>query len=84
MVICPLSWLRHKITIGTSLPKAANIDITMTLNAPMSDAIQRLTELVAAEMDTEQLRNLVLEINVLLNEVEKQQTRLQGRQSRPQ
>ena len=48
----------------------------------MSEAIQRLTELVAAETNIEQLRTLVLEINALLNEIEKQQTKLLGRERR--
>jgi hypothetical protein len=50
----------------------------MGLNAPMSEAMHRLAELVATEKDTEQLRILVLEINALLNVIEAQYTRLQG------
>jgi hypothetical protein len=50
----------------------------MALNAPMSEAMHRLAELVAIETDTEQLRILVLEINALLNLIEAQSSRVQG------
>ena len=56
----------------------------MPLNTPMSEAIQRLAELVAIETNTEQLRSLVLEINALLNHIECQQAKLTGRPPRTQ
>ncbi len=54
----------------------------MSLNTPMSEAIQKLAELVAVETDIEQLRSLVLEINALLNHIESQQAKLTGRPPR--
>jgi len=54
----------------------------MALNEPMSRAMQALSQLVAEEHDTEQLRDLVLEINALLNDVERQLAKLEGRDTR--
>ncbi len=51
----------------------------MPLNESMSRAVQTLSQLVSGEDDTEQLRDLVLEINALLNDIERQKDRLEGR-----
>lgn len=54
----------------------------MALNEPMSRAVQTLSQLVSEEHDTEQLRDLVLEMNALLNDIERQLARLEGRDPR--
>jgi hypothetical protein len=49
----------------------------MALNEPMSRAVRELIARVTEEADTEQLRELILAINVLLGAIEKQRVKLE-------
>jgi hypothetical protein len=49
----------------------------MALNEAMSRAVRELIGRVSEEVDTEQLRELILAINVLLDAIEKQRVKLE-------
>lgn len=48
-----------------------------------SQALRDLRQQIAAETDSEKLRELVMDINVLLNLIEDQVAKLEGRQFPP-
>jgi len=55
----------------------------MSLNESMSRVVRDLTQQVAKEENTEQLRELVLAINSLLTAIERQRAKLEGGSPRP-
>jgi len=50
----------------------------IALNEAMSRAVRELIERVTEEVDTDQLRELILAINVLLDAIQKQRLKLEG------
>jgi predicted oxidoreductase len=50
----------------------------MALNEAMSGPVRELIERVTEEVDTEQLRELILAINMLLDAIQNQRVKLEG------
>jgi hypothetical protein len=74
LVSCP----ENKICVAHLLLSYTKPGGMMALNEAMSRPVRELIDRVTEEVDTEQLRELILAINVLLDAIQNQREKLEG------
>jgi hypothetical protein len=64
--------------LSIPLLRVEQLDVLMPLNDAMSRAVRELMELVAEVRDTDQLRELLLAIDLVLHAIDRQRVKLEG------